>query len=251
MKHIKPRHITNIIYQNFDDLIYYVTYPGVKPYTYGIDIYGNIYGLTHWGNKIIPLKGEKIKGDYTRYKLRTVDKTTKGFSIARLVAWEFVGQPENYFELEANHADGNPQNNFYKNIEWTTKQENSIHKVIYGLSASSEKHGWNKHQEKIIREIINMILKNKDATEIARTIIDKHPDLYSSSSKYDYDRLRGLVSKIKNRSSWYNIYDEMKGSTTIESIIYEKHIGEEVSRVGLHPKAVIRNNGDTTFGYRI
>lgn len=32
--------------------------------------------------------------------------------------------------------------------------------------------------------------------------------------------------------------NEIKGSTTIENIIYEKHIGEEVSRVGLHPTVI-------------
>lgn len=48
---------------------------------------------------------------------------------------------------------------------------------------------------------------------------------------------------------WYNLVNEIKGSTTIENIIYEKHIGEEVSRVGLHPMPV-RNGGQFIFGNR-
>ena len=148
-------------------------------------------------------------------------------------------------ELEANHADGIVINNFYQNIEWTTSAENQMHKAIYGLAASSEKHGWNSHHEKVVRFVIRKINKGLKAPEIARMTIEKFPQFYVNN-KYDYDRLRGLVSKINKGTSWYRLKDEMEGSTTIENIIYEKHIGEEVSRVGLHPIA-IQYNGRFIF----
>ena len=92
------------------------------------------------------------------------------------------------------------------------------------------------------------MIKGFDAPDIAKQIIKKYPKIYSDT-KYDYDRIRGLVSKINRGISWYNLVNEIKGSTTIENIIYEKHIGEEVSRVGLHPIPV-RNGGQFIFGNR-
>lgn len=151
-------------------------------------------------------------------------------------------------DLEVNHADGIHYNNFYKNLEWTTPDENAMHKLIYNLAASSEKHGWNTHSEKVVRQVIKMINKGMSAPDIAKVIINKYPDKYQDT-KYDYDRIRGLVSKINNNSSWYKLKNEIEGSTTIENIIYEKHIGEEVSRVGLHPIPV-RKGGQFIFGKR-
>ena len=241
----KSKHITNITYQDFDNFYYYITYPGVKPYLYGINTHGDIISLVK--NREKKRKFDIDKRGYYYIKLRGVNKDFK-VGVSRLVAWEFVGQPENYKELEVNHADGIHTNNFYKNLEWTTTQENAIHKAIYGLAASSEKHGWNSHPEKVVRKVIKLMIKGFDAPDIAKHIIKKYPKI-DSDTKYDYDRIRGLVSKINRGTSWYNLVNEIKGSTTIENIIYEKHIGEEVSRVGLQPIPV-RNGGQFVFGNR-
>ena len=246
MKKIKPKHITNIKYQDFQDIFYYISYPNIRPYFYGINIYGEIISLDKNREKI--RKQDMDKRGYARIILINKDGVRKHVLISRLVAWEFVGHPENYNELEVNHVDGVHLNNYYKNLEWVTHNENNIHKTIYNLAASSEKHGWNKHKEKVVIDVIKMIDEGVSAPNIASIIIQKYPKLYNKTKK-DYNRLRGLVSKINNGNSWYKLKKEMEGSTTIESIIYEKHIGEEVSRVGLHPMPV-RNGGQIIFGKR-
>ena len=124
------------------------------------------------------------------------------------------------------------------NLEWCTGTENNMHKKIYGLAAQGERHGWSKHSERVVTDVINMINLNMTAPDIAKTIIRKYPAIYSSKNKKDYDRIRGLVSKINNGTSWYNLKNSLEGSTTTENIVYEKHIGEEVSRVGIHPKRI-------------
>ena len=157
---------------------------------------------------------------------------------SRLVAWEFVGHPENYMDLQVNHADGNHFNNYYKNLEWCTNDENNMHRKIYGLAAQGERHGWNQHPEYVVKDVINMIKLGISAPNIAKIIIKRYPNIYSLETKKDYDRIRGLVSKIKCGNSWYNMKNSLEGSTTTENIVYEKHIGEEVSRVGIHPKRI-------------
>ena len=245
MKAKQPKHITNIEYQDFYNVYYYITYPGVKPYLYGINLYGDVISLVK--NREKYRKFDVDNRGYRFMKLRGDKQEYIKVGVSRLVAWEFVGQPENYNELQINHADGINYNNYYKNLEWTTPEENSIHKTIYGLAASAEKHGWNVHSEKVVRHVIKMIIKGYDAPTIANIILDKYPDIYSRENKHDYDRIRGLVSKIKTGASWHPLKNEMEGSTTIENIIYEKHIGEEVSRVGLHPIAVLKD-GHFIFG---
>ena len=54
-----------------------------------------------------------------------IDGKRKGFSVHTLVARAFC---DGYKKgLIVNHIDGNKLNNYYKNLEWVTYKENSIH----------------------------------------------------------------------------------------------------------------------------
>lgn len=239
---MKATHITNIDYQDFKNTWYYVTYPTVRKNCYAINLFGNIMSLKKNREKILQI--DFAKGYMTHNLLSNNNSSRKvRVSVSRLVAWEFVGQPEKYKKLQVNHADGHHYNNYYKNLEWVTPEENIVHKVKYRLTAQGENHGVSNHKEIVVSDIIKYIDEGLSAPEISVLILKKYPEYYEDN-KNNYDRLRGLVSKINKDNSWYNLKYDLKGSTTIENIIYEKHIGEEVSRVGLHPIEVdYRKNG--------
>lgn len=64
------------------------------------------------------------RGGYLRVRFRVNSKRIY-FSVHRLVATAFHGNPDNLPEV--NHKDFDRQNNYYGNLEWSTKSQNSSH----------------------------------------------------------------------------------------------------------------------------
>ena len=62
------------------------------------------------------------------------DGKRESVKIHRLVAKHFVANP--YDKNTVNHIDGDPLNNYYKNLEWTNQGENIIHSYESGLTPS-------------------------------------------------------------------------------------------------------------------
>lgn len=64
-------------------------------------------------------------------------------SIHQLVAENFIKNPNNYKEV--NHIDGNKDNNYYKNLEWCTRNYNQNHAYEQELN----------HKQRAVRCITN------------------------------------------------------------------------------------------------
>ena len=62
------------------------------------------------------------------------DKKCRRRLVHRLVALAFIDIP--HYCTEVNHIDGNKLNNHAKNLQWTTKRENHLHRV-YVLGKNS------------------------------------------------------------------------------------------------------------------
>lgn len=76
------------------------------------------------------LKGMDRKG-YLRLKLMTMNSNGKMVSIHRLVAEEFIDNPEGYDCID--HKDRNKQNNFVNNLKWCNHRINNRNKSSSGV----------------------------------------------------------------------------------------------------------------------
>lgn len=73
------------------------------------------------------------------YSVTLNNKGKKRFTVHRLVALAFIENPSN--KDEVNHIDGNKLNNCYKNLEWCTKSENTLHAYRTGLMTPNNTKG--------------------------------------------------------------------------------------------------------------
>ena len=84
------------------------------------------YTITNCG-KLIGVNGQPRKLQKNSSGYPCVTDENKMILIHRLVAFEFVENPDN--KILVNHKDGDKQNNHYSNLEWCTHSENNLHAV--------------------------------------------------------------------------------------------------------------------------
>ena len=89
------------------------------------------YLISSWG-RVISLKYKSprlMNGSKTNYhRIILCNNDTKNHVyVHRLVGIYFV-KGRTKLKCEINHLDGNPLNNYYKNVEWCTPKYNSNHK---------------------------------------------------------------------------------------------------------------------------
>jgi len=109
---------------------------------YEISNYGNVRSLTrkvtantgYDGKRTVReriLKPSKAPNGYLGVILVTADKGRYTGKIHRLVALHFIPNPNSLPEV--NHKDGNKQNNYFENLEWSDRLGNYTHAVNVGL----------------------------------------------------------------------------------------------------------------------
>lgn len=89
-------------------------------------------------------------------------------SIHRAVAEAFVPNPEN--KPEVNHINGNKHCNWYKNLEWVTRQENATHAKESGLMLKGSINPASKHTEEEAHKVCKLIEKGMKATAISKAL---------------------------------------------------------------------------------
>lgn len=100
----------------------------------------------------------------------TVNYNQKNKKVHRLVAEEFIPNPEN--KKTINHIDGNKNNNNITNLEWATYSENHKHAYRTGLKNVSEKQreaarNTGRNTKNLISKIRNVEMI-KDGIEVMR-----------------------------------------------------------------------------------
>lgn len=146
------------------------------------------------------------KKQYLRYSIENKD-----YYAHRLVLEHFLGPcPEN---MQCAHLDGNPKNNFIKNLKWVTPKENSSHKIKHGTSGKGSKNSMSIITEKdvvIIRhmyslgvhpKIISKIFKIKNATPIATYRSWKHVKIDKKILNKNIQNAKNLMRTSNERKN--------------------------------------------------
>jgi len=112
--------------------------------------------------------------------------------VSRIVAKCFC--PGYSPELEVNHKDGNPRNNYYRNLEWITRSENIRHAYDNNLIKSLL-------DENMVRKICRLLEEDRlSASEIS----------YATGLEFISSNPIALISAIKKGKLWSHISKDYK-----------------------------------------
>ena len=111
-----------------------------------------------------------------------------------MVAYDFCTHKGDISKLQVNHLDGNKFNLYYKNLEYTTKNENIQHAYDSGLMKKGKDHHLGKYDDNIVHKICKH-LENGD--EIYIIISDILNDNNISRSSIEYIRMRSYIKKLR------------------------------------------------------
>jgi len=138
--------------------------------SYSISNFGNIKSIHR--NKL--LKPYVNPEGYLKFHLTSSPYVSKLHSLHRLVALQFIPNPENKDTVD--HIDGNKSNNSVINLQWMTTKENTVkgwvtnYKGRIGINA-----GMSKLNDIWVRDIKIMIMTEKYSAVIIAGIFGVTP----------------------------------------------------------------------------
>ena len=174
----------------------------------------NIYEISNYG-RVKNQKGKLLsahidKDGYLKYKLQGIDGKKYGFFAHRLVAIHFIENPERKPEINHKHVDRenknyigivDKQDNYYENLEWVTRKENSLHSKEHRLQSvrSCEAAANAKVDNDTVHYICSLLELGYTNVEIRRKF-----GIPKENKKLD-EQYRGLIKHIKSRKHWIEI----------------------------------------------
>lgn len=157
----------------------------IKPFIhYQVSDHGRIRRF--YKGKVNYLKGGFDTNGYHYVKL-SFKGTQQNKSVHRLVAKTFIRNPKQ--KPQVNHKDGDKTNNYFKNLEWATAEEqmNHSYNVLGNKAANGErKKKSSKLTENDVREI------RRRAGKISNIELSK---IYNISQSYVSDVIRRVTWK--------------------------------------------------------
>ena len=200
-----------------DEEFKFLNYPGVNKYQYVVSSYGRVF-------KFLNCKEKNI-------------------FVHRLIAYTFCKKPKNCNIV--NHIDGKKNNNYYKNLEWTTPKGNTEHAIQHGLQINS---GINcpsaVYDEKTVRKICEFLEDGYGAGEIYKKM--KNENKITDRAFY------ALIFTIKNKkrhveiSNEYNIPENVKSKEKPKFSEYEIEKIRKMMKEGKTTTEIIKAFGGTT-----
>ena len=105
------------------------------------------YSVSNLGNVRNDITGRIFKTCLDKYGYKRITINHKTFKVHRLVAKEFIPNPENRNCID--HIDNIRTNNNITNLRWVTSQQNSSNRSISNINESGHKGvSWNKKDKK-------------------------------------------------------------------------------------------------------
>ena len=159
-------------------------------------IYKNEYEISSWG-RVRNIRTSHIYSltpdSHNHYYVRLKDMTGKwiNFAIHRLVCYEF-NNIEDYSKYDVNHIDGNPRNNYVKNLEWVTRSVNNMHALLTCLRVP-----YRIFTESEVRKICEELLIDDSGVRIFNKLKNQIPNLKMKD-----------ISSIKRKFQYKEISDE-------------------------------------------
>lgn len=182
---------------------------------YIVDSYGNI--ANYATGRI--LTARKNKKGYIVYDLYLEKGKKSAVFSHRAVASCFLENFSKY--LQVNHIDCNKENNYYKNLEMVTNQENSAHAVANGLMVplKGQENGFSKYTEEQIHNICKFLELGYHRDAISEVLnVPNH-----------------LVKGIKSRKRWVHVsekYTFNKSKMVYKYVKIPQDVVESVLRKG-------------------
>lgn len=209
-------------YKMYDDEEFkFLIYPGVGKYRYVISNHGRVFSVIYQKE----LKYHLDKDGYRRIGIvRTLSNGKRSKSpigIHRMVAFTFLEEVDGHRLV--NHKNGNKQDNYYKNLEWSTPLLNTQHAIMMGLQINS---GVNcpsaVYTEDTVRTICTYLETGMDCKEIYTAL--------TGNQKVDDNRaFYALIFSIKSGKRHRGIASEYDIPLEVISKSRKKFTDEEVN----------------------
>ena len=175
-----------------------ITYPNVKRNMYIVSEDGDIINMLTM-HQLVPFSD---KDGYLKIGLVRSDGNRASIFVHRLVAFEFVENPNNYPVVD--HLNGDKTRNHYTNLEWVTIRENTIRAQNLGLrNIEGEFNGNSKYTETQVRDICK---KFEDGWSIKKVLKYFTGDKKANTLKYS--ALYKFLIDLKKKQTWLYIVDE-------------------------------------------
>lgn len=196
-----------------------INFKDVIKNTYMVGTHGEIM----YKDSEIVLNKKVTNTGYYAVSLRTKKRGNQWFLIHQLVATHFVNKPQNITdELVPDHIDDNHLNNYYENLQWLTRPENTRKGHITGaINNIGENNGSAKITDQIVHNICHLLEKNKSYTQIINEL-----------NLGDTKQMRTLLVRIKNKIKWKHISD-LYNIDSENTMLPEKHklITENINEI--------------------
>ena len=173
-----------------------ITYPGIRSNMYLISENGDVRNIFTNRN----LSPFSDKDGYLKISLATCDltRTSQQVFVHRLVAWEFVENPNKYPVVD--HIDGVKQNNHYTNLEWVTVRENTLRAERLGLrKVRGEDNNNSKWTEEFVRSICEKFQDGWSIKDVYKWAVK------DETAKYKADSYYTLIYRLKKKEIWPDV----------------------------------------------